>query len=450
MGNDQSSKMVPISVPTPQRSPFEIVLRTHLEEVLDAPFNYDHYDNSYMAVEIRIRSARIYNITRSAMEEITRSAAGTPQMTIQELRKLRKLYTDRLYKLSIIKFLENARTARVLIQRPNLLLVPLEYQEFKTKQINLARQRLENSNSKVEELLIEEKNDFQPPLPGTPPLPRTRQPITGYTSEEEFIQFAETPSQDGDDDIPYRVGDRLRRRNASEDDEIWTIVSRTQYFTRSMRTSYTYTVTNRANTMRAEWSHDGIRDRNLVRLQRFVEDNSDYDSDDDDGGVASSYDSGYGGTGGASSAGGAGQFSVSLELPDDDPPNYFLDSDMESEDEEPPVVDLAEAENIAYQARAEAEAAGVKCAICLNDFTQNGVIEAADLPEAEPRDPRQRFVRANQDYYAVKLDCGHYFHAACIRNMQSTGDLRCPFCRVSADNDSIPDGILRFKTKLRF
>ena len=193
-----------------------------------------------------------------------------------------------------------------------------------------------------------------------------------------------------------------------------------------------------------EWSYADIQDRNLVILRRFWEDNSDDDSDNDDGGAA----------------GGAGQFRVTIELPDDSPnpvpPNYFVDSDDEDEDEEPPVVDLAEADNIAYQARMEAEAAGVQCAICLNDFTKDGVIEAADLPEteAEREDPRQRsrqrFVRANQDYYAVKLDCGHYFHAACIRNMQSTGDLRCPFCRVVAGNDSIPDGILRFKTTLRF
>ena len=424
MGNDQSRTSIGL-VQTPQRSDFEISLRAHLQHVLITP-DYDDFrrdlsmfsDEQYfetVSTDLRRRSEDIHYQIRIAMEDIRQSAAGTPPMTIGELIQLRKFYIDKLYKLTIIKLLQHHRSAIMIIQRPNLLIVPLEYRDFKTKQINLARQRL--GNSKVEQLAVEEK-DNQPAVQGVTGIDNSR--TLGFRSRQElqvFLTSAETPNPDGEDDTPYQAGDRLRRRNATEEEEIWTILSRTLYITQSGRRSYTYMVRNQANTMRVEWSHDGIRDRNLVIYEEspaaLSSSDAEDDEDDDD-----------------SAAGDADQF------PDDE--------------EQPPVIDLADAENIAYEARIEAEAAGVKCAICLNNFTAEGIIEAADLPEAEHEDQRQRFFNANQDYYTVKLNCEHYFHAACIRNMQSTDDFRCPFCRVTAQTNSIPDGILRLKTKLRF
>ena len=68
--------------------------------------------------------------------------------------------------------------------------------------------------------------------------------------------------------------------------------------------------------------------------------------------------------------------------------------------------------------------------------------------------------------YAVKLNCGHYFHADCIRGWQNAGESKsegyeegvtflqsgyqmpgkkCPLCRVIAKDNTYADGILRLR-----
>jgi hypothetical protein len=68
--------------------------------------------------------------------------------------------------------------------------------------------------------------------------------------------------------------------------------------------------------------------------------------------------------------------------------------------------------------------------------------------------------------YVVRLNCGHYFHAVCIKQWQNAGEstfegyeegvsflqsgyqmpgIKCPVCRHLATDNTYADGILRLR-----
>ena len=52
----------------------------------------------------------------------------------------------------------------------------------------------------------------------------------------------------------------------------------------------------------------------------------------------------------------------------------------------------------------------------------------------------------NSKSYVVQLNCGHYFHAVCIKRWQNAGPGKtCPICRREATDNTYADDILRLR-----
>ena len=81
--------------------------------------------------------------------------------------------------------------------------------------------------------------------------------------------------------------------------------------------------------------------------------------------------------------------------------------------------------------------------------------EHLPVPEVNPPDEDCAICREglNSMGYVVRLNCGHFFHAACIRRWQNAGESNgyqlpgktCPLCRHIATDNTYADGILRLR-----